>query len=347
MAPPDGGISSGLRDSAIIRQLLLQRVGMQQARNMQRLLDDVAEELRDRLRGRELTEYQGRRLNKAIAQLQATIDLSPLSDELKAEMTELIGIEAGALSKSVLAVASVETVIPAVSTLTKIANTSLVQGATIGDWFGKLQSGMQFDIERAVKLGVTLGETNPQIARRIFGLGGDAGPEIFPRGRRDAETIARTATNTIGNAGRQAVYDANTDVLNGVVWLSTLDSRTSLVCSARSGLTWSLPDYKPRGHTIPWNGGPPAHFGCRSVSIPAINPDVLDLPAGQRSSAFGPVAADITFDDFLKSQPAAFADDVLGKGRAELWRGGKITLQQLVSNRGNPLTLKQLRERYD
>jgi hypothetical protein len=38
---------------------------------------------------------------------------------------------------------------------------------------------------------------------------------------------------------------------------------------------------------------------------------------------------------------------MLGKGRAELWRDGKITLQQLLDQRGNPLTLQQLRQRYD
>jgi hypothetical protein len=37
---------------------------------------------------------------------------------------------------------------------------------------------------------------------------------------------------------------------------------------------------------------------------------------------------------------------MLGKGRAELWRSGKITLNQLLDQRGNPLTLAQLQSRY-
>ena len=57
----------------------------------------------------------------------------------------------------------------------------------------------------------------------------------------------------------------------------------------------------------------------------------------------GQVAADLTFADFLKGKPASFADEMLGKGRAELWRDGKITLSKLLDQKGNPLTLAELR----
>lgn len=76
-----------------------------------------------------------------------------------------------------------------------------------------------------------------------------------------------------------------------------------------------------------------------------VNPKTI--PAQTRASIDGEVAADLTFDDFLKGKPKAFADEMLGKGKAELWRDGKITLQQLLDQRGNPLTLTQLRQRYN
>jgi len=37
---------------------------------------------------------------------------------------------------------------------------------------------------------------------------------------------------------------------------------------------------------------------------------------------------------------------VLGSGRAQLWRDGKLTLEQLLDLSGNPLTLAQLRAKY-
>jgi hypothetical protein len=58
------------------------------------------------------------------------------------------------------------------------------------------------------------------------------------------------------------------------------------------------------------------------------------------------VAADLSFSDFLKGKPTEFVDEMLGKGRAQLWRDGKITLSQLLDQRGNPLTLQQLRDKY-
>jgi hypothetical protein len=39
-------------------------------------------------------------------------------------------------------------------------------------------------------------------------------------------------------------------------------------------------------------------------------------------------------------------DAQLGVGRAQLWRDGKITLQQLTDSSGNALTLEQLQSLY-
>jgi SPP1 gp7 family putative phage head morphogenesis protein len=211
---------------------------------------------------------------------------------------------------------------------------------------------MRFDISRAVKVGVSLGETNAQIAKRIFGEGGEKGGEVMPRGRRDAMSITRTAVQTVANNARMATYLENADIIKAVQWISTLDSRTTLICMARSGKTWSLPDFKPIGHEIPWDGGPPAHWACRSTTIPItksfeeLGGDGPDLSASTRSSMDGQAAADLTFDAFLKSKPASFADEMLGVGRAQLWRAGKITLSDLLDARGVPLTLAELRAQY-
>jgi hypothetical protein len=45
----------------------------------------------------------------------------------------------------------------------------------------------------------------------------------------------------------------------------------------------------------------------------------------------------------LKRKGVEYQNEVLGVGRADLWRAGKITLRDLVSGSGNPLTLDQLR----
>ena len=70
----------------------------------------------------------------------------------------------------------------------------------------------------------------------------------------------------------------------------------------------------------------------------------IDEPApSTRASDEGPISANITFDDFLKRKTVDEQDEMLGKGRAELFRAGKITLRDLLDQSGNPLTLKQLK----
>lgn len=333
-----------LADLYIIRQLILQRLVAGEQREFNRLLDDISVELEKQLRGEPLTSFSTQRLNKAITDLVAIVQLRAPN------LPELAALEAE-FAASGFAQLGITATLPPRSVLERIATASLVQGATIGDWFSRLQSQTRFNLTRAVRLGVSLGETNAQIAKRILSES-DKGPEVFAQTRRDANAIVRTSVQTISNEVRQATYQENESVVLGVQWLSTLDTRTSDICIARSGLVWTLPDYKPKGHKIPWEGGPPAHWNCRSTTIPVLKSfedmgiDPEGIPPARRASMDGQVAADLTFADFLKGKPQEFADEMLGKGRAQLWRDGTITLNQLLDQRGNPLTLAQLRERY-
>ena len=72
--------------------------------------------------------------------------------------------------------------------------------------------------------------------------------------------------------------------------------------------------------------------------------DLDEIPPSTRASMDGQVAEDLSFDDWLSKKPKAFQDKMLGPGRAQLYRDGKITLTDLVDLRGNPLTLEALEE---
>lgn len=336
-------VSDKLLDLTIIRQLLLQRVIAGQSAEVNKQLDAVAAALQKQLKGKELTEYQGKRLDKAIAELKAIVNVK------KPDLSDLATAEATFFRDAMVNV-GIDAVLPPVAALEGIAQSSLIQGATIGDWFARLNESARFDIERVVKNGVLLGQTNAQIAKELIGIG-DKGGQPIAKARRDAMAITRTAVQTVANDTRVASLEANANIIKAVQWVSTLDSRTSEICMVRSGKTWTYPDFKPIKHKIPWNGGPPAHWNCRSTFIP-ITKSFEELTGGKikdtiepatRASMDGSVAADLTFDQFLKNKPPEFADKMLGKGRAELWRSGKITLNQLLDQRGNPLTLEQLK----
>lgn len=333
-----------LADLYVIRQLILQRLvgGEQVALNRQ--LDAIADRLETALGRADLSGMSAKRLNQAISQLGSIVKIKhpAIGGLAKAEADFTVGA---------FAQIGLDLTLPSEVTLSRIASTPLVQGATMGDWFSRLQTQTRFELARNIKLGVSLGETNAQIAKRILSQS-DKGSEVLAKTRRDANAIVRTSVSTISNEVRQATYAENSEVVEGVQWLSTLDGRTSDICIARSGLVWTLPDYKPKGHNLPWGGGPPAHWNCRSTSVPYLPPleemgiDSSKVPPAMRSSIDGQVAQDLSFSDFLKGKPTEFADEMLGKGRAQLWRDGKITLNQLLDQRGNPLTLAQLQQRY-
>jgi SPP1 gp7 family putative phage head morphogenesis protein len=339
-------VSDQLLDLSVIRQLLLERVIAGQNIELNKQLDAIAAAIEKALKGKELTDYQGKRLDKAIVELKGLIDV-------KAPDLTGVGVAEATYLRDAMVNIGIDTVLPPMSVLESITQSAIIEGATISDWFSRLNDNVRFDVERAVKTGVSQGLTNAQIAKSIIGIN-DKGGEPIAKSRRDAMAITRTATQTIAKDARMATYMENADVIKAVQWVSTLDSRTSTICMARSGKTWSFPEFEPIGHKIPWNGGPPAHWNCRSSFI-AVTKSLSELTGGKiedkvqpktRASMDGQVARDLTFSDFLKSKPHEFADHMLGKGRADLWRSGKITFNQLLDQRGNPLTLAQLEQKY-
>ena len=137
------------------------------------------------------------------------------------------------------------------------------------------------------------------------------------------------------------MYAGNADLIKGVRWVSTLDGRTSPICRARDGVIYDV-DKGPR---------PPAHWNCRSTTVPVLRSwRELGIPAdeaspGTRASMDGQVPSDMTYQQWLKSKPAAFQDETLGKAKGRLFRSGGLTLDRFVNNKGREYTLDELRKR--
>jgi hypothetical protein len=140
--------------------------------------------------------------------------------------------------------------------------------------------------------------------------------------------------------------------------VSTLDSHTTPVCVAYSGKEWNL-DREPIGHSLPFvspkggsSTGTPRHWNCRSImsvitkTFRELGIDLPEFKPSTRAASGGPVSAAMSFEEFIVRKGPRFADELLGKGRAELWRNGTITLSQLLDQTGRPLTLAQLRAKY-
>jgi hypothetical protein len=177
-------------------------------------------------------------------------------------------------------------------------------------------------------------------------------PGVMPLARKNAAAIVQTSVATVAAEARRATFQANRDITNGIIQISTLDGNTSLTCVAYSGAQWDN-DYEPiNGNDLPYNGGVPRHWGCRSSeasimkTLREMGIDMDEPDPGMRASSDGPISAKTTFADFLKLKGADYQNEVLGPGRAELFRQGKLGPRDLVSAAGQPLKLSDLRAKY-
>lgn len=89
---------------------------------------------------------------------------------------------------------------------------------------------------------------------------------------------------------------------------------------------------------------------CRSRTLPYLKSwkelgiDLKEAPPGTRASMDGQVAASTTFPKWLRRQPIAVQEEVLGVTRAKLFREG-MPIDRFIGRDLKPLTLAQIRAR--
>ena len=221
-----------------------------------------------------------------------------------------------------------------------IANGLTIEGAALTTWWSRQGTRLQQNFMDQIRLSLENGESTQQAVSRVTG--------VMSTSRRAAEGIVRTAINEIVTQTRLNTFQDMNDVVKAIQQISTLDRRTSNICIAYSGLVWDVNTLEPLDHSLPFNGGPPRHFNCRSSLVPVLMSyeelgiDMVDVPLATRASMDGEVPGDITFDKWLRGKSKDFQNNILGPTRARLWRNGEITLTQLVDMKGNALTLDQL-----
>lgn len=314
------------------------------------LLKQLDRELSATLAGDSITEFGRRRLEDLLEQTKSRIEEKYVEVADAVPLHPLVKLEAEFITSSLARAVGVRLVaaLPNEETLRALADNSLVRGGPAADWWAKQGEDTAFRFSNAVRMGVTQGETNAQIVSRVMGRRGGE-PGVTEVSKQQAASLVRTSIQNVASVARRETFRNNSDILDGIRQVSTLDGRTSTVCVAYSGAQWDL-DLKPLApNKLQYNGGVPRHWGCRSSEVPIVKPIAPGLPefmTDERASIDGPVSTSLSFGDWLGSRSKAFQDDLLGVGRADLWRKGTITLQQLLDQSGRPLSLEELRKRY-
>ncbi len=219
-----------------------------------------------------------------------------------------------------------------------------MQGRLLKDWANGLRDGRLQRIKDTIALGFTEGRTVAQIVRDLMGTKTNGYADgLLNTDRRHVEAIARTSLSHTAQTVRTRFYDANASILGNLIWVSTLDGRTSQDCRARDQHQYTQA-HAPVEHALPWLSGPGRlHWQCRSSSIALLRGQ--KSLTGTRSSADGYVDVKTSYADWLKQQPAEIQDEVLGKARGEMYRAGGMEIKEFENDRGKLLSLKALRER--
>ncbi len=281
-------------------------------------------------RGFDLGPATTERLERAIVEIQQSRAklIESAGQELTSELDDFLLYERDwqiNLLAGVVVDVGLNTTAPTLARARAAAFSKPFETRLLRDWVKDLTANDQRRIRHAVQNGYLEGLTTPQIGRSV--------QDVMDTTRRHAQTIARTATNHVANAARKAVGQANADIIKGVRYVATLDSRTSAVCRGLDGKVFPI-DSGPR---------PPQHMNCRST----ITYILKGIPGntGTRSSFRGQVPAELTYNDWLRKQPKSFVIEVLGKKKADLYLKGRLSLDRFTDKSGQEYTLADLRRR--
>lgn len=346
-----------LLDELVAGQLQLLRLEAGVRADVVNTLNQLQRELVAALANEDLTAFTKARTASLLVQVNAVVDTyyGDLNDQMLATLTRVGEVKAAAAAGVLdthFAVVSVDVALPTGTFLARLAGNTLIMGATNADWWDRQAEDVKFRFANVVRTGIAQGEDTGQIVARVAGRRGY--PGVMDVSRTNARSLVHTSIMEVAGAARRETYQQNADVVEGTQQVSTLDSHTSDICIAYDGASYDLDGNPLEGTELPWDGGVPRHWGCRSVEVPitktfaelGIDAPEPDGGVAARASVDGPVPADMTFDKFLERMGPEFQDETLGPGRAQLWRHGAITLPQLLDLKGNPLTLDELQAKY-
>lgn len=328
----------------ITRALVLNRYSAGTGKRVVNLLSDVERDIIRRLPDVIGAATRKRMLN----QLAGIVSLIGLGyDEITKiaidELNELAEIEAKWQIDSINSVVGVDVMrsLPTAATLEAIVTNALVVGNPAETWWAQQSQQAKNEFSRVVRLGMAQSETNQQITNRVKTAMGIQ--------QRHAFALVKTSTQAVAMQARQEMLAANDDVVKGKISVATLDSHTSFICADSDKATYNLENEPIEPKKRPYIAIP-RHFNCRSLWSPLLKSwDEIGLPFDEfkpstRASVDGQIPAGTTFDKFLEGKSKAWQDEYLGKGRADLYRSGKITLADMVDGIGRELTLAELRK---
>lgn len=331
-----------LIDAATRHQIFVQRFSGSEAMRAKAQLERLRKEIVARI-DREPTEFEGNRLSFMLSDIERLMSLAfaDMTQKALETVVEFGKVEAEFTVAMANQASTVSFLLPDDAQITQAILRNGMDAPIGPDQITIQQALNQFarkktqEVTRVINDGILLGETTPQISKKVSEL-------VNTRTKLQSETLTRTIINHASSEARQATLQENDALIKGYEWVSTLDSRTTLICGGRDG------------RLFPTGRGPlpPAHWGCRSTTIPVMKDEfAVDNVKGRRPAigdedpdGRGTVSSKSTYNGWLKRQSAGFQDEILGPARGKLFRQGDLSIDKFRDETGRTFTLDQLRE---
>ncbi len=346
--------NQAILDATIRNAVFLEQLKSGEVAKFGPFLKEIDRSIRERLTRADLTAYTIVRLERLLSEVDSLLlgIFFRYSEKLNLDLIDIANyeaeFEAASLTKAAPVGITFDAALPSAAAirLAILTNPLSVRGPDGGKLLKTFIDGFTATerqrLTGAIRQGFFEGQTNFQIIKNIRGTKAlQYNDGILATTSRNAGSVVRTAVQHVATQARMETLKENSDVVQAVEWVSTLDTKTTAVCRSLDKHRFALHE-GPR---------PPIHINCRSTVVAVTRFSVLFGKGATRSSIGGggpqQVRADLSYYDWLKQQPSAFQDRAVGPVRAKLFREGGLSVERFsdlqLDRNFSALTLEQMK----
>ena len=346
--------NQAILDATIRHAVFLEQLKSGEVAKFAPFLKEIDRSIRERLTRADLTDYTVARLERLLSEVDSLLlgIFDRFSERLNLDLVDIANYEAEFEATSLTRAAPVgvtfDAAVPGAAAIRAaiLTNPLSVRGADGGKLLKSFIDGFTA-IERqrltgAIRQGFFEGQTNFQIIRNIRGTKAAGYKDgILATTNRNASTVVHTAIQHVSSQARMEVAKANTDIVEEIQMVATLDSKTSQLCRSMDKRRFPV-DSGPR---------PPFHPNCRTTFVLLTKLSEMFAKGATRASVGAnggqQVSASLDYYHWLQQQPASFQDVAIGPVRAKLFREGGLTVERFAEMQLDrnfaPLTLVQMK----
>jgi SPP1 gp7 family putative phage head morphogenesis protein len=340
-----------IQDTLLRHQVLIQRLSSGEVAKFKPFLREMDRALRDALADSSVTDLERYRMEQLLSTVDTLMSgiLNRFSKQLLLDLETYAAHEAKFSAGALDAASTFDAVIPSITQIraailqTPLGVKGSGRGALLKSFMENWTQTEVRGVNGAIRRGAFEGKTNASIVQELRGSHARNYQDgLLNVTARHAEAVVRTAVQHVATVAREESFAANDDIIKALQWLATLDKRTCPSCAAL--------DLKE----FPLNSGPrpPLHIGCRCAVIPVLKDAFAELEAGATRASKGAeggqqAAGELSYYEWLKTQPASFQDQAIGPTRAKLLRDGGLSAERFaalqIDKKFAPMTLDEMR----